>query len=332
MKTVLLHILFILILGITATPSQGQNASAKASLDSTSILIGSQTRLELVASLPYGSKVNWPMFADTLTGHVEILRKSPLDTLSSDERQFTIRQNLLITSFDSGYYVIPPIRIGYMLRGDTNTYFTQTAPVSLSVNTVQTDQKQDIKPIKPPLRAPVTFREIITWVLILLLIGAIAFGVYYFIKMREKKEPLIRLRLKPTIPPDEAALEAFETLRSKKLWQSGRVKEYYSEMTDIVREYMELRFSIRALEMTTDEIASAVRQAPVNAEARNKMLATLTLADLVKFAKEQPLPMENDASLNHCIEFVRETRPPKMNAPEPAVVPVTNQQKPDNDV
>jgi hypothetical protein len=332
MKNVLLHILFILMLGINAVPSRGQNASAKATLDSASILIGSQTRLELTASLPYGSRVNWPMFADTLTGHVEILRKSALDTLSSDERQFTIRQNLLITSFDSGYYVIPPIRIGYLLRGDTTTYYTQTAPVSLSVNTIQTDQKQDIRPIKPPLKAPITFREIMTWVLLLLLIAAIAFGVYYFLKKRKKKEPLIKLRLKPTIPPDEAALEAFETLRLKKLWQSGRVKEYYSEMTDIVREYMELRFSIRALEMTTDEIALAMRQAPVNSEARNKVLTTLTLADLVKFAKEQPLPMENDTSLNHCIDFVRETRPPKMNVPEPSEVPVINQQKPERDV
>ena len=106
-------------------------------------------------------------------------------------------------------------------------------------------------------------------------------------------------------------MEALESLRLKKLWQSGRVKEYYSEMTEIVREYIELRFPVRALEMTTSEINAALRQTEVNSSAREKLHQTLILADLVKFAKEQPLPLENDLSFSHCIDFVRETKPRK---------------------
>jgi len=328
MKTACLHILFVLTLGLLSAPVHSQFTGATAKLDSTSLLIGNQSRLELTVTVPAGSLLSWPILADTLTRNVEILRKSGLDTVSSDAQQFTLKQDLLITSFDSGYYVIPPIRFNYSKKGDTITYFTETSPVYLSVNTVQTDQQKDIKPIKPPLTAPITFREVMAWVGLALLVAAIAFGIYYFLLKKKKKEPLIKLRLKPTIPPDEAALEAFETLRLKKLWQSGRIKEYYSEMTDIVREYIELRFMIRALEMTTDEITSAIRQVGVNGEAREKLMKTLTLADLVKFAKEQPLPLENDQSLNQCIDFVRETRPPKSALTENPVEPDMNQQKP----
>jgi hypothetical protein len=163
-----------------------------------------------------------------------------------------------------------------------------------------------------------------------LLVVLVILAIYFFLIKKKKKEPVIKMRLKPTIPADEAALEALETLRLKKLWQSGRVKEYYSEMTDIVREYIELRFSIRALEMTTDEISSSIRQVAVNGQAREKLVSTLTLADLVKFAKEQPMPMENDLCLNQCIDFVRETRPPKNPEPEVHRAPVDNLQKPEN--
>jgi hypothetical protein len=165
------------------------------------------------------------------------------------------------------------------------------------------------------------------WAGIVLLVAALAFAVYYFLIRKKKKVPVAISRLKPTLPPDVAALEAFETLRMKKLWQSGRIKEYYSEMTDIVREYIELRYPVRALEMTSDEIATALRKANIDREAQDKLNSTLTLADLVKFAKEQPLPLDNDRSLNHCIDFVRETRP----APE-TVNPVMASVNPSNPV
>jgi hypothetical protein len=309
MKTALVHILFVLTLGLIATPAQPQVTGATARLDSTAMLIGSQTKLELDVTVPRGAMLQWPAFADTLAQNVEILRKSGLDTVSGNAERYTLRQVLVITSFDSGYYAIPPIRFNYSMKGDTVHYFTETPVLYLAVNNVKTDQEKDIKPIKPPLTAPVTLKEILTWVGLGLLIAAIAFGIYYYLIKKKKKEPVVKMRLKSTIPPDEAAIEALEMLRLKKLWQSGRVKEYYSEMTDIVREYIELRFQVRALEMTTEEIRTALRQTGTNPEAMAKLSTTLGLADLVKFAKEQPLPLENDLCLNHCMDFVKETRP-----------------------
>lgn len=309
MRLIILHIIFLLVFGTFSVSAQIRQGSATAKLDSTTLIIGDQARFELSVTVPAGSRLEWPLFPDTLVRNVEILRRSAPDTVSSDREQFTLRQELIITSFDSGYYVVPPIRFRYTLKGDTVSNFAETTPVQLYVNTVAVNQNEDIKPIKPPLKAPVTLREILKWVGILLLVAALAFVVYYFFIRKKKKEPVVVTRLTPGLPPDEAALQAFENLRSKKLWQSGRVKEYYSELTEIVREYIELRFPVKALEMTTAEITTALTQVDINHEAREKLNRTLTLADLVKFAKEQPLPVDNDMSLGHCIDFVRETRP-----------------------
>lgn len=297
---------------VTASASvvvQGQYSTATIKPEKNSILIGDQVNVELSVTLPAGSLVQWPLLADTLALNIEILRKTGIDTLSSDNQKYTLKQNLTVTSFDSGSYVIRPVVFKYSHKGDTATYFTETMPVKFDVQTIQTDPQADIKPIKPPLKAPVTFREMLPWIGLFLILLVLAGLVYYYLKTKKQVKPVVVSRLNLNIPPDEAALEAFESLRIKKLWQSGRIKEYYSEMTDIVREYIELRFPVRAMEMTTGEIQAALRQTDINAPAREKLLQVLSLADLVKFAKEQPLPLENDQCLNDCIDFVRGTKP-----------------------
>ena len=297
----------------------GQYTGASATLEKKAIQVGDQIGLELNVTVPAGSRLQWPMLLDTLAQQVEIVRKSGIDTVKSDREKFTLKQNLTITSFDSGSYVIHPLVFKYHLPGDTVTYFTETLPLTLDVQNIETDQSQDIKPIKPPLTAPVTFREILPWIGIVALIGIIAALVYFYLKRKKAQPPVMATRLKTTIPPYEAAIEALESLRVKKLWQSGQVKEYYSELTEIVREYIELRYPVRAMEMTTAEIYSALRKTEVTASAREKLNSVLVLADLVKFAKEQPLPLENEQSLNQCVEFVRETRPARE---QETVIPV----------
>ncbi len=304
-------IMFIMLAGLSGAV-RGQYAGATAKLEKNSIRIGDQVRFELNLTVPAGSKVQWPMLLDTIAANVEILRKTGLDTVSSNKQQFTLKQEIIITSFDSGSYVIRPILFTYNLKGDTLSHFTETSPVTLDVQTIKTDPSKDIMPIKPPLKAPVTFRELLPWIALVVLILALAAGVYYYYRRKKKQvKPAVISRLKTTIPPYEAAMEAFESLRLQKLWQSGKVKEYYSELTDIVREYIELRFPVRAMEMTTSEINAAMRQTDASSSAREKLNQTLVLADMVKFAKEQPLPLENDLSLNQCIDFVRETKPGK---------------------
>jgi hypothetical protein len=116
-------------------------------------------------------------------------------------------------------------------------------------------------------------------------------------------------RRKPSVPPHVQALEELEALKKKKLWQSGKVKEYHTAITDVVRWYIEERYRVPALEMTTEEIMQGLKGTDAGSEPREKLYQALLLADLVKFAKEQPLPVDNDESMEHCIYFVNETKP-----------------------
>jgi len=155
--------------------------------------------------------------------------------------------------------------------------------------------------------APFTFREALPYILIFLGVAAAAFLLFYFIRKRKKSEPMFKMVSKPKVPAHQIALDELETLRYKKLWQSGRVKEYHTELVDIIREYLEGKFSIHALEYTSDEIMDAVNGTASNDEAKQKLRITLNMADMVKFAKYQPMPLEHDNCLNNAVDYVKET-------------------------
>ncbi len=301
-------ILFLVLLFLAATRGFGQNIGAKATLDTNAMLIGDQIHLNIDLTVPSGSKVSWPLINDTVTAHVEVLRRSAIDTVYKDNDKFTLRQSILITSFDSGYYAISPIPFRFKEKNDTVTYYAETQALDLTVNTLKVDEKKDIKPIKPPLNAPVTFAEIFPWVLLGLGIILIIFLVLYYLRKKKRQEPVFQFRQKPKLPAHVVALESLDKLRSKKLWQAGKVKEYYTELTDIIRVYIEDRFKVTAMEMTTDEIMSGLKKEELAGSSRTQLKEVLVMADLVKFAKAQPLPLDNENNFNSCIEFVRETR------------------------
>jgi hypothetical protein len=169
------------------------------------------------------------------------------------------------------------------------------------------DTTKVIKPIKGPLSVPLTFREILPWLLLAILAILIITGVLYYLKKRKKSEPVFQIRTKIQLSPYDIALSELEKLRLKKLWQTGRTKEYHSELTDILRKYLEDRFNIMALEMTSQEIMDSVRiQKEIHNESIVKLNFILSMADLVKFAKMQPLPAENDMSMENAVAFVRD--------------------------
>jgi hypothetical protein len=105
------------------------------------------------------------------------------------------------------------------------------------------------------------------------------------------------------------AIRKLEELRLARVWQSGKVKQYHSSLTDIMKNYLKRRFGFDAPEMTSDEILDELKVHNINQETTEKLKGVMQLADLVKFAKAQPTPLENDLSLEHCIDFVKETKP-----------------------
>lgn len=282
---------------------------ALVKLDTNAMLIGDHNTLEVRFYCPKDFEVSWPVLRDTISTEIEILRHTePQSELTQNSYDQVYYQSFTITSFDSGFLVVPPIRIHYKKPGDTTLHYTESEATLLKVNSIPVNMEEEIKDIKDPLSAPFTFKEALPYILILLAIGLITLGIIYYLKKRKKAEPVFKAPVLRKVPPYKDALDAFESLRYKKLWQSGQIKQYHTELTDIIREYLSANFSIHALEYTTDEIMDALNSTSANVQAKEKLHRTLMMADLVKFAKMQPLPLEHDGSLNNAIDFVNETK------------------------
>lgn len=282
--------------------------SATARLSRNDILIGDQVTLTLEFSCPADINVNFPVFKDTLSKNVEIVQSSKVETsLSDDKKQKIFRQLLTITSFDSGYFPIKPIQFKYKQGTDTASHFVETQAMLLTVRNMNVDVQKGIRDIKPPMEARFTFREALPYIMGLIIAIALIYFLFYYLKKKKKKEPIFRMPSRPKLPPHEIALAALEALRNKKLWQNNKIKEFHTELTEIIRQYIEDRYSIPALEMISDDIIDKINSLNVDNDVRIKLREMLSLADLVKFAKQNPLPSEHDKSFNNAIDFVKGT-------------------------
>jgi len=304
-----------------------QTIQVSAKLDSTNnIIIGDQVKLKLQATCPSGTILMWPAIKDTIIKQIEVAGRSKIDTVfSADKKSITLSQTYTITSFDSGSYKIPAFEFNYRFLKDSNNYSALTNELLLNVNTVQVDTTKTIKDIKAPLKAPLMFKELLPYIGIGIAIIAIILLIIYYIRKKRKSEPLIKLKPARVIPAHEIALQALQKLKDDKLWQNNKVKLYYIELTDILRKYIEGRFEVEAMEMTTDEIAAIFKSIDIDDELKRKLKYILVLADLVKFAKAQPIANEHDICFGNAFDFVNGTIPAKANeAPDNNEVIQTN--------
>jgi len=304
LKTCILFIFLFLL-----TPGYGQDVIVSAKLDTNAMLIGDHVGLTLKYTGPAKSQVLWPFMPDTILGSITVIGRGKIDTsFAADKKSVTYSQQLNITCYDSGFYTIPSISFKHRMLPDTNGFISTTDMMLLAVHTVKVDTTQAIKPIIGPLKVSISFREILPWILAALAMVVLIIGIIWYFKKRQKKEPIFKLKPRVLLMPHELALQEIEKLRVKKLWQAGKVKEYHSELTEILRKYIEDRFQVPALEQTSAEIVdSLMNNAGCPHQALDKLGSLLILADMVKFAKVQPLPVENEKSLNDGVEFVYET-------------------------
>lgn len=288
-----LYILFLLISTI------GFSQSMTSTVDSTEIKIGSQLNLILKAKVSLKDHVVFP--ERKFIGLMEVLESYPIDTVKKDDKLELIKKYGL-TQFDSGVYKIPSIAV----RINNKDYFSDSTTVR--VNDVKVDTVVqpmfDIKPIVE-VKKPASDRW--KYVLFGLLIIGLGVLAYYIIKkiQNHKKEEFLGYA-----SPIEKALAYSDTLEKKSLWQSGNVKQYYSELTDIARVYIEEALSIPAMESTSSELFTALRQETgkrgikINPSLLNQFNQVLKNADLVKFAKSQPMPEEIEQSKQVVNEFL----------------------------
>lgn len=300
-------VLFVLLFGSQYSSLNAQDVVVSASLDTNAMLIGDHVGLTLKFTGPAKSQVLWPFIPDTILGNISVIGRGKIDTsFSADKKSVTFSQEINVTCYDSGFYTIPQIPFQYRILPDTSRLTSLGSLLLLSVHTVKVDTTQAIKPIIGPLKVPLTFREMLPWILIGLAAVLLGLFLLWYIKKRRQQQPVLQFKPKVVQPPHVIALQELEKLRLKKMWQSGQIKEYYSELTEILRKYIEDRFQVPAPEQTTAEIMESLTPNPLLSQTVLKELQALLIqADMVKFAKALPMASENESSLVEAISFVQ---------------------------
>jgi len=300
-------ILALLCLTCFSFKTNAQAIQAEAKLQQYTIRIGDQTKLFLSVRQPVKAHVNFPKLTDTIIGKVQVVSINKPDTTydQTDKSAITVIQSYTITSFDAGTYNFPAFTIG------SETGVVKTNEVTLQVQTVRVDTTKAIYDIKQPFAVSYTWVDWLHdnwyWLAGGLLVIALIIGAVLYLRKRPKPAPVVKI-VEPAIPPHVFATNKLKELRDKKLWQQEQVKQYHIELSDIIREYLEKRYLVKTHEKTTDEILASLKRMDISDENRNKLKQILVLADLVKFAKEKPLPVENEESMDTAIDFVSSTR------------------------
>ncbi len=280
--------------------------SVKSELSCDSIAIGEQLMYEFSVETGKETVYDFPVFYDTITEGIEILDLISVDTSFEEEIKF-ISAKYLVTSFEKGLNVVPPMTVQYSFGLLQDTAYS--LPIALTVITPVIDTTLAIKPIKPPVNTPVSFREALPWVLIglgtLIVLAAITWLIWFLIK--RKKNPEL-FKQKPREPAHIIALRDLDKLKKDKLMESKQAKKYYSRLTEIIRRYISDQYGVQAMERTSAQIMDEFKMVNKESVNLNDMLeALLQLADLVKFAKEDPLRKEKEQHLNDAYHFVNET-------------------------
>lgn len=278
-----------------------------AAIDSTTLMIGDQTDLHLQATSEVGEQVQWPVLDKELIPGIEVVDKTIVDTVSLKDGRVQYNQYVTLTSFEDSLFYIAPL--AFVSDGDTVWSDAMTLNVVQPFEMDTTDMA--IADIKDVYKAPIWWWGVLRWVLLALGIAAVGVGGYYLItylqaRFGKKDEELVAAE--PLRPADEVALEKLDVIREEKIWQAGQVKEYHTQLTDVVREYIARRFDVSSVEQTSDETLSAIR--PLLKEQKDlyeQLRKMLTLADLVKFAKWTATPDENEQSLRSAYTFVKGT-------------------------
>jgi hypothetical protein len=255
-------------------------------------------------------KIQWPSFGDTITEKIEIISTSAIDTTmpsKNDPNLLQQHQQLIISAYDSGYFAIPPFK--FIVNGDTaNPRYTEA--LLLEVHTVPTDSSAaKIKDIKAPFNEPFNwmwYKNYFYWG-----IAALVFviGLFLIIRYFNRRNAVKLLEPeKPKIPAHITALASLERIRETQVWKDNKIKEYYSEIADTVRLYIEERYGVNALESTSDELLSIMRSQVVDPVSKEKLKQILILSDFVKFAKMIPLEQEHNLTLQSAFDFVNGTK------------------------
>lgn len=284
---------------------------ADATLTPKDILIGEQAVMTLSVSYKKDQlpQVVFPLFGDTLITNIEIVRATDVDTLVTAEEvtETRLEKKLYLTSWDTGYYAIPPIEI--TINGEEQS----TEAFLLTVKTVEIDTTGGIKPSADIYEVEVGWQDYLQayWyypagaLSLVALIAAVILLVRAQRKKRDAKPVVVEQA--PSRPADEIARERLLEIQQEKIYRKGKIKQFHTDITDVLRDYLEIIYEIPAHELTSNEILTRLKYVGLTDQELLHLRIVLNRADMVKFAKDKPSDGENEEAVTQTLSFVNTT-------------------------
>lgn len=285
-----------------------------AKLDSAILMMGRMTHLKIAVDQQKDTKGHFPLFS-TLKDNgiigvcgdsVELRAPIKADTVLKSDR-WHIEYTVPVQAFDSGYYQLPEIE--FVIGQDTalsNKLALKVVPVVVDASTPIDDYANVADPENKSVFDSVPDWVIEYWWILLIILLLVAALIYLWRKYK-RDGSIIGRKAAPT--PYDVAIASLRYLKGRKLWEQGLEKDYYTELTNILRVYLYGRFGINAMEMTSRQILGAMKNNKDTKDKRDYIRQILNMADFVKFAKVRPLPEDNIASYDNAVRFVEETKP-----------------------
>ncbi len=275
-------------------------------IDKQKILLGDEIKYTIKAIYnPQQYALQWTSLPDTINT-IEIISKNKIDTTEAQSSR-EIKQSISLSSYDSGAHTIPSLEATFTSLQGGSPVIINTSPITIEVSSPVVDTSKAPMPIYDIEKAPFPTSLIMLAILLGLIAIIILYNIYQYIKKRNTAKNNTTETQKIKIAPHTLALQQLQTLEQKEYWQHENEKLYHTELTDVIRNYLEQQFTIDCFEKTSDELlATCIKNKQL--KKYNTPLATiLHTADLVKFAKSKPLPEQHNQSMQLAKEYIYAT-------------------------
>lgn len=324
LKVISVRMLFLAVCLLTGITAQAQQTLIDVKVDTADILIGEQTTLHVTVTTDHNRRIIIPLPSDTLMTGVEVLSVSEADSTVTDGR-LIIRRDILVTSFDSSLYLLPP----FVAIDGADTIASNQVALKVSTVPVDVDNPEQFYDIKDVWQPPFVLADYYPWIFgVLTALFLICVIGYLVQRYRRHRSEVPVTPAEPELPPYETAIRELDSIKDQKLWQQGLNKEYYTQVTDTLRRYISRRYGVNAMEKTSEEILAIIERETDERSVYDTLRQVLRLSDYVKFAKLHPLPDENDESMRNAYLFVNQTKRTEAPQPdEPATETVTKEDK-----
>jgi hypothetical protein len=295
---------FVYIILLSSSFLLAQNIDVSAGIDTTDYLVGDYITYSIKVTYDNGIRVTPPTLTDKLK-NLELIKTLPVTKGKDNGKNFE-QFNYILSGYDSAEVTIPQIPITYFVGSNSEPKVINTNELVVYIHTLPVNTSAEIKDVKQPLKIELDWKF---WLILIFAILA-AFIIAYFLykKFRKPKEAVRRKFVAPPVPVHLIALKALDELKNKKLWQQGKIKDYHSELTEIIRKYFEDRYNFNSLEKTTAENLEILNKVMDNQKVIDTTKEFLTNADMVKFAKFKPIPTVNEEMMKQAVEIVKRTK------------------------